>query len=232
MFVKKSFAATVGVVACLLAFSVSVWACACCAETGTYHLRTDRPSDYEREILEKIQFDRDAYLYMTEAGFDLIKGLDPLRKAYESESWTAAPEYFRAENALVNKKWKLNFFTRDGQSGALVLPMPVQMLSYKVDIHDGSDRGLGPMLYKEWRFKGTVERGDGFFRSGIARPTSYFLVFQGRGRGCDDIADFGYWRLEITGPKANYSFFGRLASGDKTRFAEEQEGEDAEPNRN
>ena len=218
MFFKKSLVAAAGAILCLLASSVNTFACACCAEPGTYMLRTGKPVAYEMELLGEMQFDRNAFLYMTEAGFDMIKGLDGIRKIYESESWTASPEYFRVENSLVGKTWKLNFFTKDGQAGALVLPMPAQMLSYKVDIHDGSDRGNGPMLYKEWRFKGPVQRGDGFLRAGIARGTEYFLVFQGRGRGCDDISDFGRWHLEITGPKANYSFFGKLSSGDQTRF--------------
>ncbi|NOT48525.1 MAG: hypothetical protein HOP17_12340 [Acidobacteria bacterium] len=93
------------------------------------------------------------------------------------------------------------------------------MIQYKVDIHDEEDRPNGPNLYKEFRFKGTISSATGFARSG-ARGTNYFLVFQGRGNGCDNASDFTHWRLEIDGPKADYAFFGKL----DTEAAERADG--------
>ena len=92
------------------------------------------------------------------------------------------------------------------------------MLTYKVDIHDDkTSAGGGPLLYKEWRFKGNVQTGKGFFQTGIVKPTTYFLVMQGRGNGCDNAEDFTHWRLEINGKKANYKLNGKLNSNlDKT----------------
>jgi hypothetical protein len=52
-------------------------------------------------------------------------------------------------------------------------------------------------------------------KAGITRATTYFLVFQGRGRGCNEVGDFRNWRLEVEGPRAGYAFFGKLSSADK-----------------
>jgi len=37
------------------------------------------------------------------------------------------------------------------------------------------------------------------------------LIFQGRGNRCDNAEDFTHWRLEISGKKTSYAFFGELA---------------------
>jgi len=197
-----------------LIFPVSSFACACCAEPGAYSISTLKPSAYNVELLQKIKFDKAAFLFMTEAGFDGIKGLESIAKSYESKSWTASPEYFSLSKIFSAKIWKFNFATKDGKNGNLALPMPVQMLNFKADIHDGKQiGGGGPLLYKEWRFKGVVQTGNGFFQSSIIKPTSYFLVLQGRGNNCDNAEDFTHWRLEISGKKADYAFFGELSSG-------------------
>jgi hypothetical protein len=70
--------------------------------------------------------------------------------------------------------------------------------------------GGGPLLYKEWRFEGRVS-GTGFFGAGIVAPTRYLLVLQGRGNGCQDAADFTHWRLQVSGRRAHYAFYGELA---------------------
>ncbi|MFL6337332.1 MAG: hypothetical protein ACJ754_28870 [Pyrinomonadaceae bacterium] len=70
--------------------------------------------------------------------------------------------------------------------------------------------GGGPLLYKEWRFEGQVS-GTGLFKAGTAGPTKYLLVLQGRGNGCQNAEDFKYWRLQINGRRAAYSFYGELA---------------------
>jgi hypothetical protein len=62
-----------------------------------------------------------------------------------------------------------------------------------------------------------VQTGNGFFQSSIIKPTTYFLVLQGRGNNCDNAEDFTHWRLEITGRKADYAFFGELSSGNSTQ---------------
>jgi hypothetical protein len=209
---KSVFIALFAVV-CLTAFANNAMACACCAEPGTYMIWTGKPNEFVYGILDSMEFDKTAELYMTEAGFDSIKGLDDIKKEYESDAWTAEAGVFDLVKEFTNKTWKLTLKTPGGKSGMLVLPAPTQMVEYKVDIHDTKDTGLGVQLYKEFRFKGYVQNGTGIFRSGMIKPTTYFLVFQGRGNGCDDVSDFTHWHLEIDGKKANYEFYGKLKSG-------------------
>ena len=194
----------------------SAAACACCAEPGTYDIWTGKPSNYQIELLKEIEFDRKALLYMTEAGFDSIKGLSTIEKEFEDSSWVASPGGLDLVNTFTGRMWTFTIKSPRGRTGMLKLPMPAQMLVFKVDIHDGeTSGGGGPLLYKELRFKGTVSSGTGFLAGSIARPTSYLLVFQGRGNGCDNAGDFKDWNLEITGKKARYQFYGELAGGEE-----------------
>lgn len=200
-----------------LVFPISSFACACCAESGTYIISTQKPDDYTIELLGKMKFDQSADLFMTEAGFDGIKGLSDIAKSYDSNNWSASPEFFSLTNTFAAKTWKFNFKTKDGVNGVLTLPLPTQMLLFKADIHDKrTSGGGGPLLYKEWRFKGNVQTGNGFFKTSIINPTTYFLVLQGRGNGCDNAEDFTNWRLEVSGKKADYAFYGKLSSGNPT----------------
>lgn len=222
----KIFSTAFFIAALLFASVNEVSACACCAEPGTYSIWTGKPDGYYLEVLRDIKFAPNAYLFTTEAGFDAIKGLDGIRKSYESDSWTASPEFFSLSNTFSAKTWKFNFKTKDGKAGTLTLPMPARMLAYKVDIHDGgTSGGGGPLLYKEFRFKGSAQSGTGFFQSGIVKPTTYFLVLKGRGNGCDNPQDFTHWYLEIKGKKAEYSFFGKLSSADPEYVFDEEETE-------
>ena len=117
------------------------------------------------------------------------------------------------------RSWKFEFKTPKGKTGSLSFVIPNQMVSFAADIHDDEGGGLGPLLYKEFRLKGVVASAAGFARAGVVRGTTFFLVFQGRGRGCDEVTDFKNWRLEIEGPRASYAFFGKLSSSE-TRAAD------------
>lgn len=201
-------------------------ACACCAEPGTYSIWTGKPDGYYLEVLQGVKFNEEADLYMTEAGFDGIKGLDGIAKSYESDAGEWSPDFFSLANTFSAKTWKFNFKTKDGKIGTLTLPLPAQMLAFKVDIHDGKiSGGGGPLLYKEFRFKGIAQSGTGLFKSGIVKPTTYFLVLKGRGNGCDNAEDFTHWYLEIEGKKAEYSFFGKLSSANPAFMFEKEEVE-------
>lgn len=211
--------------ALILLFPTNIFACACCAEPGEYSIWTGKPSDNDLEVISGIEFDKTAYLFMTEADFEIIKGLDEIKSDFASKSWVATAGQLDLVNSFVGKTWKFNLKTKSGKTGVLTLPMPLQMLKFKVDIHDGKTFGAGgPSLYKEFRFKGNVQSGTGFFRAGIVKPTTYFLVFQGRGNGCDNSEDFSNWRLEIDGKKAKYAFYGSLPTG----RSDENETEDSE----
>jgi hypothetical protein len=214
---KKHFRFFTVAALCMLAVSTAAYGCACCEETGAYSIWTGKPDTYHLGVLKDIKLESNAALYMTEAGFDGIKGLDAIRKEYESDSWTESSGDFSLINTFSNRVWRFQLKTKSGKTGAITLPMPAKMLTFKVDIHDNSDKGLGPLLYKEFRFQGTVGSGTGFFKADIDPATTYFLVFQGRGNGCDNASDFTHWRLEITGKKASYAFFGTTGSEQKTK---------------
>ena len=174
-------------------------ACACCSNEGDYYVNTGRPSEYERSIVQQIRFGQTANLYTTEADAEeTAKGVSHVAEKYA------------LVGSLVGGVWRLTF--RDGnKTGTLSLPLPARMTSYTADIHDGqTSPGGGPLLYKEWRFEGQVN-GTGFFKAGIVGPTRYLLVLQGRGNGCQDALDFKHWRLQVSGRKAAYSFYGELA---------------------
>ncbi|HXG84416.1 MAG TPA: hypothetical protein VNI84_10345 [Pyrinomonadaceae bacterium] len=195
-----SFFLLFAVAFCLL-FPVEVFACACCAEDGYYSISTKRPQKLELDELRKIRFGN-ANLYMSAAGENNIAGISPI-----GESYTLS-------GLLQNSRWKLNFKDSACKTGALDLLSPIYMVDYSADIHDGrTSGGGGPLLYKEWRFKYKVASGSGIFQKGVAPATEYFLVLQGRGNACPQAADFTDWRLEITGRKADYAFFGKLNSG-------------------
>ncbi len=199
------------IVALVSLFPSNAFACACCAEPGEYSISTEKPDDYKLGLLKEIKFNEAANLFMTEAGFDGIKGLSSIAKDYDSNDWVASPDFFGLNNIFAAKTWKFNFKTKTGKNGTLVLPLPTQMLSFKADIHDTKEGEVS--LYKEWRFKGNVQSGNGFLSASIIPPTTYFLVLQGRGNNCDNAEDFTHWRLEITGKNSNYVFFGKLNAG-------------------
>ncbi len=205
---------TLFAVICLTAFAHSeVMACACCVEEGTYVIWTGKPNAADIGILESMKFDQKTKLYMTEAGFETVKGLGAIEDEYDYEKFPTWDGSLDLVNEFTNKTWKFTVKTPGGKTGTLTLPMSAQMVQYKADIHDTKDTGLGVRLYKEFRFKGSVLSGTGIFRAGIVKPTTYFLVFQGRGNGCDDVSDFTHWHLEINGKKADYEFNGKLSSG-------------------
>jgi len=204
MLINKSFC-LLAVLFLLAATSSSAFACACCVDPGYYEISTSKPDDYTLSQLEDIKFDSATNLYMSEAGWDGLRGLDDLVKDEEANKSID----MNIVEAFLNKTWKLTIKTASGREGTLVLPMPVSMVKFKVDMHD-NEPGTETGLYKEFRFKGRVGSSTGFLKRGIVRPTTYFLVFQGRGNGCDSSADFTHWRLELDGPKAEYAFYGKV----------------------
>jgi hypothetical protein len=189
---------------------VETLACACCAEPGTYFLSTYKPRSFETDLLKELRFEKNAKLYMTEAGFEMVKGLDEIRKESEIEAHAQTYDDFDLVNGFNGRSWRFEMVSAGGKKGILTLPMPATMVNYKVDIHDEEDRPNGPLLYKEYRFKGDVASATGIFRTSSIRPLTYFLVFHGRGVGCDESYNYTHWRLEISGPKAEYAFYGKL----------------------
>jgi len=203
MFARKSLVAVLSLIALILISSSPALACACCVNRGYYELSRQRPDSFYLGLLGDIKLGGDAELYMTEAGFDGIKGLKELENPDSDPKLSVSATF--AQNT-----WRLNVKSGVSHSGMLWLPMPAMFTKHKADI-DGVDTGLGVSLYKEFSISGNVSHATGMFRS-ANKMTKYTLVFQGRGNGCDDASDFTRWRLELDGPKAEYAFFGKAAS--------------------
>lgn len=196
---------------CITALSSNALACACCAEPGTYSVSTGKIASYEFDLLKDMKFGPAAKLYTTPASYDDIKGLTDVIKEFEKTS----EGEFDIVDAFTKSTWTLQFMTEGEQKGSLVLPRPTQMTSRRIHIPDNTSTAPDVSLYKEWIFTGSVSRGTGFFKRGIiTQATKYTLLFQGHGNNCDNADDFTNWRLEITGPKADYAFFGKMKSAE------------------
>ena len=178
-------------------------ACACCSDRGTYLLQPNESlTGYLLEQINGIEFATDAQLFVVD-GPDIeeqVKGLDGISESYVVSA------------VKEPKQWRATFRTEDGKSGELILALPSKVARFAVDIHNGETKASGqPLLYKEWRLEGRA-MGKGIFKEGFAAPARYSLIFQGRGNACDNADDFTHWRLEISGKKAAYAFFGELKS--------------------
>ena len=181
--------------AAFLLFPLQITAnyCACCAERGDYSVSTRKLSDHEISELKRLRI-AETFLY-TNAGYpDNIKGIIPLTENFTS-------------NFLWQKTgWKFDFKNDKNGAGILNLTKSPTIIDFRVDTYNEGE----PVLYKELRFKHKVSGGTGIFKNGIAPATDYFLVLQGKGNNCMNAEDFTHWRLEITGKKADYAFFGKL----------------------
>lgn len=173
--------------------------CACCAEPGHYSIRTSKPADYQLKELQRLKF-QTAELY-TDAGYpDTVIGIGkPLG------------ESFSVSGLLNGKSWVFNFRDNNRKTGNLNLMKPISMVEYMVDL-PGENKETEVRLYKEWRFKYRVQSATGIFGGGFAPATEYFLVLQGYGNVCTAAEDFKKWRLEVTGKKSGFSFFGNVGA--------------------
>ena len=180
----------------LSSFASTAFACACCAERGYYSIRTAKPSADEMKELQKLKF-QTAELY-ADAGYpETIKGISPLNTS------------FSVTGLLNGNAWTFDFKDNRQKTGKLDLTKPLSMVEYMVDLPDANVEGE-VKLYKEWRFKYRVQNATGIFKTGFAPSSEYFLVLQGYGNVCTSAADFTKWRLEISGKRADFKFFGSL----------------------
>jgi hypothetical protein len=190
---------------CVMIATAPALACACCINPGYYEISTVKPSTADISMMDEFKFDTTAQFYMSEAGFDSLRGLAELKK----DDAAGKSIDLSLVETFLGRGWRFDLKTAAGRAGSLSLPMPSTMVRFKVDQHQNQpDRE--PFLYKELRFKGQVRSGTGFFKKDVAKPASYFLVFQGYGNGCDSSSDYTHWRLELNGPNADYAFFGKL----------------------
>jgi hypothetical protein len=176
----------------------TTFSCACCAEPGEWFERTGKLEAYEIDELRRVEFANTASPYLNAVGFEDLKGLS---LEYESYKLTSL---LKPSLALT-----LTFKGERGETGSLTLSLPRVATLFGSDLHDSPEGSAGPILYKEWRFKGMVT-GSGFFKKGITPGTKFHLILQGRGNNCLSSSDFANWRLDIAGPRASYAFYGSL----------------------
>lgn len=167
--------------------------CACCAERGEYSIKTRKLEKFETDELKRLEI-ADTTLF-TDGGFpENIKGISPLS------------EIFTSNLLMQNTLWKFTFKNDKNNSGVLNLTKAPTIVDFRTDTYNEGE----PILYKELRFKYRLSGSTGIFQKGFAPATEYFLVLQGKGNHCLAAEQFTHWRLEITGKKADYAFFGKL----------------------
>ena len=184
-------------------------ACACCSEEGQYSRGEGAPSEYQIAQMSGMQFAPSAETYFGTGDRENIKGVADVADQYEISA------------AFEANEWKLSFRDEKANTGTLTLPLKgAKMSDYRADIHDGrKSAGGGPLLHKEWLFRGNAQ-GTGVFKAGFAAPAKFTLIFQGRGNNCDNGDDFSHWRLEILGSKAAYAFVGEMVTTATQQSAE------------
>ena len=198
------------VVAPLLCLSASTaLSCACCSEEGQYSVHEGPPSEYQIAQVSEMQFAPTAETYFGPGDKENVKGVSDVAERYEINARFEA------------NQWKLSFRDETGNTGTLTLPLKgAKVTEYRADIHDGrKSAGGGPLLHKEWVFRGNAH-GIGVFKPGFAAPAKFTLIFQGRGNNCDNGDDFSHWRLEISGSKAEYAFVGEMVTTATQQSAE------------
>lgn len=179
-----------------LAWPVKALACACCAEPGVWYERTAPIETYELSEINRLRFDAVATTYMDAGGEDSIEGVSNVADAYALSL------------SKGRGRWVLSFKDKAGRTGTLALAVPGTLTNFGADIHD-TQEGVETQLYKEWRLTGAVT-GTGVFKKGSTPRTRYRLVFQGRGNICTSAETFDNWTLQVFGPGAAYSFYGKF----------------------
>lgn len=195
--IKKLWSTGIVFLFLITLFASNIFACACCAERGHYSIKTSKPDKAVLDMLKNISF-TSANLY-TNAGYpDNIKGIKPLNKT------------FNIKSDFTGNSWKFDLTDDKSKSGKLELLKPISMIEYMVDLNPSDFEKPVEALYKEFRFKYKVNNANGIFKDGFDKNNEYFLVLQGSGNLCTNPEDFKNYRLEVTGKKANYMFFGAV----------------------
>ncbi|MFZ0750556.1 MAG: hypothetical protein WAM70_14430, partial [Pyrinomonadaceae bacterium] len=106
------------------------------------------------------------------------------------------------------RRWQLNYVGAPRKSGSLSLTIPLRLVNFGADVHDGQQGGGGgPLLYKEWRFDGSAT-GTGVFKTW--RGAKFRLVLQGRGNHCTQAEDFKHWNLSVNHGSTSLSVYGAV----------------------
>ena len=169
--------------------------CACCAEEGEWYERSARITETQFYELNRVRFSPTANTYQTPADdndLSVSYALTQTRKG---------------------RRWELRFRDEQGKTGTLSFTLPMTAIFYGADMQDSPPGGVGPTLYKEWRFNGPA-RVTGVLKKGLAGAARFRLILQGRGNNCEGAEDFKTWLLQVSGPRHAYAFYGSLNNPD------------------
>jgi len=165
--------------------------CACCADEGEWYERTERVQTEQLAQLERVRFSPSAKRY-----------LSPADESDLSEDYSLS-------HTRAGRAWQLKFRDEQGRTAIISFMIPGTAVSFGADMHDQPPGGLGPTLYKEWRFSGAA-RITGIFKKGLSGPARFRLILQGSGNRCEGAEDYKHWTLQISGARASYTFYGSL----------------------
>ena len=162
--------------------------CACCTDEGEWYQRTGKS--------DLVQLDRVRFA--------------PTVNTYEPPgSDGELSSTYALSHTRNGRRWQLRFRDEQGKTGTLSFVLPLSAVYFGADLHDSEPGGLGPLLYKEWRFNGTAQVA-GIFKGLLKGTARFHLILQGRGRRCTEAEDFKHWTLQINGAGDSYSFYGSL----------------------
>jgi len=162
--------------------------CACCAEDGEWYQRAERITADMRKEINRFNFS------------GATNGMSGVEDAPFSEG------KFELTRSNDMRRWELKYV--GGKSGSLSLPIPLRLVNFGADVHDGQQGGGGgPLLYKEWRFDGSAT-GTGVFRTWSG--AKFRLVFQDRGNHCTQAEDFKHWNLSVNHRSTSLSVYGAV----------------------
>jgi hypothetical protein len=174
-------------------------ACACCTNQGQRHVGVEKLDAGKRDDLDKLRFGKTAHLYAGERDPADIRGIA-----------TPSDRYALGVSQTRNR-WTFEFRDTGGRSGTLSLALPASVSIFEVDPRLGERAGgTGPTLYKEWALTAKAS-GTGIFAAGIGNGERLTLILQGHGNSCTSPDHFTHWTLAVSGPRADYHFFGEFA---------------------
>lgn len=112
--------------------------CACCAEEGEWYERSERITETQLHEFNRVRFSTTASTYQS-----------PADDTELSLNYTLA-------HSRNGRRWELRFRDERGKTGTLSFMLPATAIAYGADVQDRPAGGVGPSLYKEWRFNGAA----------------------------------------------------------------------------
>jgi hypothetical protein len=173
-------------------------ACACCTEPGYRSVKTKPLDAYPSSQLRRIQFAKQAELFVGVGEATDIKGIKNPSTSYDMAVTQS------------NLSITFNFSDPTGRAAMLRLAKPQTYSVFEVDPRNNAKPdGFGPRLYKEWKFTAPAE-GSGDFNAIVGGSQRLTLILQGRGLACPTADEFSAWTLVVSGQKGEFSLFGQL----------------------